>query len=68
MPACPPCNISKGAMELEVWRNWLAKHVESLNRYHPIYRAAKAYGLVQETGAPVVFYFERQAARRGEEE
>lgn len=68
MPACPPCNISKAQMDLETWRGWLAKHVESLNRHHSIYRLAKAYGLVQETGAGVVFYFERLAARRGEEE
>ncbi|PTE00835.1 HNH endonuclease [Pandoraea apista] len=59
MPACPPCNISKGSMGLEYWRTWLAGHVTSLNSYHPIYRLAKQYGLIQETGAPVVFYFER---------
>ncbi|KWF83482.1 HNH endonuclease [Burkholderia cepacia] len=59
MPSCPPCNISKGAMDLEQWRQWLAGHVASLNAYHPIYRLAKVYGLIQETGAPVVFYFER---------
>lgn len=62
MPACPPCNISKGAMSLEGWRRWLAGHVNSLNEYHKIYRMAKAYGLVQETGAEVVFHFERDLA------
>lgn len=59
MPSCPPCNISKQSMSLESWRGWLAGHVNSLNAYHPIYRLAKAYGLIQETGKPVVFYFER---------
>lgn len=59
MPSCPPCNISKNSMALEVWRGWLAGHVNSLNSYHPIYRLAKKYGLVQETGASVQFYFER---------
>ncbi|RQQ01064.1 HNH endonuclease [Burkholderia stagnalis] len=59
MPSCPPCNISKGQMSLEQWRRWLAGHVASLNAYHPIYRLAKCYGLIEETGAPVVFYFER---------
>ncbi|WP_254074819.1 HNH endonuclease [Pseudomonas graminis] len=58
MPACAPCNISKGSQSLEVWRTWIARHVNSLNLYHPIYRLAKAYGLVVETAAPVVFYFE----------
>jgi len=61
MPACPPCNISKHSMTLEVWRGWLAGHVNSLNAYHPIYRLAKRYGLIQETGAHVEFYFERIA-------
>lgn len=36
MPACPPCNISKGSMGLEYWRTWLTGHVTSLNSYHPI--------------------------------
>ncbi|MBM2596507.1 HNH endonuclease [Pseudomonas sp. BDPW] len=64
MPSCPPCNISKGSMSLEVWREWLAGHVNSLNAYHPIYRLAKAYGLIQETGEPVVFYFEKFGHRQ----
>ncbi|MGE4336497.1 MAG: HNH endonuclease [Pigmentiphaga sp.] len=60
-PACPPCNISKGGQSIESWRKWIAGHVNSLNSYHPIYRLAKAYGLVVETQAPVTFYFERLA-------
>jgi hypothetical protein len=63
MPSCPPCNISKHSMSLESWRGWLAGHVNSLNAFHPIYRLAKAYGLIQETGNPVVFYFERISAQ-----
>lgn len=59
MPACVPCNLSKARMQLEDWRRWLAGHVNSLNQYHPIYRLAKAYGLIAETGAEVVFYFEK---------
>lgn len=59
MPACAPCNISKGGQTLEGWRNWIAGHIDSLNQYHPIYRLAKAYGLIAETQAPVVFYFEK---------
>ena len=61
MPSCAPCNLSKHSMKLEQWRSWLAGHVNSLNQYHPIYRLAKAYGLVVETGQPIVFYFERAA-------
>lgn len=61
MPSCPPCNISKHSMTIDVWRRWLAGHINSLNEYTPIYRLAKRYGLIQETGAQVVFYFERLA-------
>ncbi len=65
MPACAPCNISKGRLQVEEWRRWLAGHVSSLNAYHPIYRLAKRYGLVQETGGAVVFHFERVGAEIG---
>lgn len=68
MPACAPCNLSKHSMTLEGWRAWLTGHVASLNRYHPIYRLAKAYGLLVETGKPVIFHFEtltEQGAQHG---
>lgn len=58
MPSCAPCNISKGRQTLDGWRAWLAGHINSLNSYQPIYRIAKAYGLIVETGKPVVFHFE----------
>jgi hypothetical protein len=61
MPSCPPCNISKGPMDIEGWRKWLAGHLTSLNRHNTPYRLLKAYGLVQETGRPVLFYFESVA-------
>ena len=67
MPACAPCNISKGSMQLETWRGWLAGHVTSLNRHHSIYRLAKAFGLVCETASSVVFHFE-SADRRALQE
>ncbi|WP_238587119.1 hypothetical protein [Pseudomonas veronii] len=60
MPACAPCNISKGGQTLEGWRAWIAGHINSPNSYHPIYRLAKSYGLIAEIGAPVVFYFEKE--------
>lgn len=63
MPACAPCNISKGRMTIEVWRAWLLGHVNSLNQHHSIYRMVKAFGLVAETGDPVIFHFERAGSR-----
>lgn len=63
MPSCAPCNLSKGRQTLEGWRAWIAGHITSLNSYHPIYRLSKAYGLVVETGNPVIFHFEKVAAK-----
>jgi hypothetical protein len=58
MPACGPCNLDKHAMSLEGWRNWLANKVAVLQRDSSTYRHAVRFGLVAETGAPVVFHFE----------
>lgn len=57
-PACASCNIQKHSQSLEDFRNQIANFVNSLNRYHSIYRFVKRYGLVKETGTPVKFYFE----------
>lgn len=59
MPSCAPCNISKSVYPLEIWRRYLQKQIEYLNDQSKKYRMAKAYGLIQETGSEVVFYFEK---------
>ena len=58
MPACIACNINKADSSLESWRNILARRIEVLNKNSSAYQFAKRYGLVKETGAPVIFYFE----------
>lgn len=58
-PACAPCNIDKHALTLEAWRKKLQGAAGVLARNHPTYRHAVRFGLVQETGAPVIFHFER---------
>lgn len=65
MPACPPCNIDKHSSPLEAWREKLARSLEVLARNQPTYRHARRFGLLCETPQPVVFYFERIAAREG---
>lgn len=67
MPACIPCNISKSVFSIDQWRQAIAHHIESLNRFTPIYRMVKRYGLVQETGTGVTFYFERAAMSASKE-
>jgi len=57
-PSCPSCNIVKGSITLEQFREHISYFITSLNLYSTQYKFAKKYGLVQETGNPVVFYFE----------
>lgn len=59
MPACAPCNIDKGSNSLDWWRGKLQGATGVLARNNPTYRHARRFGLVAETGAQIVFYFER---------
>ena len=59
MPACPPCNIDKHAMSLEAWRVKLQRTCKVLTDNYPTYRHAVRFGLAVETGAKIVFHFER---------
>lgn len=61
MPSCAPCNIDKHSMSLESWRRKLQDAANVLSRNYPTYRHALRFGLVRETGASIVFYFERVA-------
>lgn len=65
MPACPPCNIDKHNLTLDEWRRKLQNACDVLARNQPTYRHAVRFGLVQETGARVVFYFERIGISQG---
>ncbi len=62
MPACAPCNIDKHAYTLEYWRDLLQKRCGVLAYSHSTYRSMLRFGQIVETGAPVIFYFERVAA------
>jgi hypothetical protein len=66
-PSCAPCNIDKHAMTLEQWRTKLQNAVGVLTRNQPTFRHAMRFGLVQDTGAKVEFYFERAAASTSQE-
>ncbi len=58
IPACASCNINKHGMDIEGFRELIRDFIKSLNRYSVQYKIAKRYGLIQETNAKVVFYFE----------
>lgn len=65
-PACPPCNIDKHSMPLEVWRGCIQRGNEGLMRDVSQFRRAVRFGTVRVTDAPVVFYFERCAQEQGD--
>jgi len=66
MPACGPCNISKGGHTLEGWRDLLERSAEIVAREKSIFRAGVRFGLISVTKKPVVFYFEEVARRTGQ--
>lgn len=57
-PACPPCNINKGSLPLEAWRDQIKRYEQSLVKFHNIFNHAQRFGLVKFTDKPVVFFFE----------
>lgn len=58
MPACASCNINKHSMNIDQFRDFIARFVVSLNKRNVQYIVAKRYGLIAETGIKVQFYFE----------
>ncbi len=58
MAACVSCNVNKGSMDVDGFRNFIYRFTIGLKRDNKIYRVALRYGLVAETGNPVKFYFE----------
>lgn len=58
MPSCPSCNINKHGDTIEQFRENIAQYLRSLNLRMVQYKMVKKYGLVEETGKPVIFYFE----------
>lgn len=58
IPACASCNINKHSMNIEEFRRFIGRFIVSLNRDSVQYKISKRYGLIQETGIEVKFYFE----------
>jgi len=59
MPSCAPCNIDKHSLDLESWRRKLQDGPNVLLRNNPTYRHSLRFKLIEETGNPVIFYFEQ---------
>lgn len=61
VPTCPSCNIQKGSLSVEQFREKIAGFINSLNLYHTQYAVAKRYGLIEETNVEVKFWFEQMS-------
>lgn len=59
LPACAPCNNSKGGYKLEEWRAMIERAHEIVAREKPIFRTAIRLRTISVTGKPIVFYFEQ---------
>lgn len=59
MPSCRSCNSWKKVYTIEQFRSEISKQIERLKRNSNQFCLALRYGLIQETGEPVKFYFER---------
>lgn len=58
-PSCHSCNITKSSMSLAQFKTWIQTTTQRLNTSnYNNYKFGKRYGLIQETGIEVKFYFE----------
>jgi 5-methylcytosine-specific restriction endonuclease McrA len=62
MPACVSCNLYKSSSDIETFRWKIGNTITALNRDRTQYQFAKRYGLLNETGLKVKFYFETIAS------
>ncbi len=58
-PSCAPCNLFKSVYDIESWRSEIALQVERARKQSFNFRFAELFGLVQQTGNPVIFWFEK---------
>lgn len=61
LPACRSCNFYKSSYDLADFREQISLITSRLPREF-IYKVALDYGLVEETGKEVIFYFESHRA------
>lgn len=60
VPSCASCNIQKGSLDIEQYREKIRGFIRSLNEYHTQYAVAKRYGLIEETNIEIKFWFEKE--------
>jgi hypothetical protein len=60
MPSCFGCNNYKMTWSMEEFRRNIAEQIERSRRQNINFRLAERFGLIEITGKPIVFYFEKQ--------
>lgn len=58
LPSCFSCNSYKSSFGLETFKKQIGLLVGRMNDSSTQYKIAKRYGLIQETGKEVTFYYE----------
>ena len=58
-PACPRCNIRKATFSVEEFRDEIFMQLKRLRRDSSAFNLAEDFGIISETGKPVVFWFEK---------
>ena len=53
-PACPRCNIRKGVFSVEAFRDEVTMQLKRLRRDSSAFNLAEDFGIIEETGKPVV--------------
>lgn len=57
-PACRMCNLRKGTMSIETFRNEIKLQSDRICKTFQA-RMSLAYGLITKTDTPVIFFFEK---------
>lgn len=58
-PSCPRCNIRKATFSVEDFRYEISMQLKRLRRDSSAFNLAEDFGIIVETGEPVVFWFEK---------
>lgn len=63
IPVCDECSSSRGNASTEAFRALLSEQVTRAQRHSVNFRTALRFGLISETAAPVVFWFEKYVSK-----
>lgn len=66
MPSCFGCNNYKLVWSVEEFRTNIAAQIERSRKANINFRLAERFGLIEITGKPVIFYFEKASQARSQ--